>query len=489
MAVKPLTQPEYWATDAVYSTGPFIGQPQKVIPPGAFAAEGHRPGALFPTPAEFENSQQYNLTGLARWVFLGSSAGAADAHIVETDGTGRATLHGLTVTNTTTQTPVFATGNGVLAPVYRATNPNGGDGYVANLSGSTGSAFSSELEGNSKGLELTHDGSGTCIDVDASAGTGAVMVLVGNATVQAATITGGAGQAALSAVSGANALAAITANGAGTAFGVEALGGSGSSAGVGARGTATHADADGLHGRTSTSASTTAAGVRAEGRGAGTTGLFAVNQVGRAAVFQGDASSPAYAATRWVPQDDDPSAGTNDGEVFWHSDHRTLRTGIAGNGWRSMLTMGPGSALYQVAAQNFGVVQSVGNAFATLLSVSCLEAAGQGFFNGGSGGVFIAFSCEVRVPTAPRTIDIDLLVNGSSVATWSGSGTAANNGFDMVVPTSNWGQPPINIKFLHVPGAEGDLTVEIQVRSIGGGGANPEIRNAGLQIIGTFLVV
>ena len=100
MPTKPIVQPEAWATDAVYTTGPFIGQPQKVVPPGAFAAEGHRPGSLYPTPAEYENSQQNRITELCRWLFLGTSAPDPDAHVVETNASGYAGLFGLDITNT-----------------------------------------------------------------------------------------------------------------------------------------------------------------------------------------------------------------------------------------------------------------------------------------------------------------------------------------------------------------------------------------------------
>ncbi len=194
MAVKPVVQPEVWASNALYTTGPFIGSASKAVPPGAVAAEGHRPGAAFPTPAEFENSQQNAITLLSRWVFAGSSAGAADAHIVETDGTGRATLHGLTVTNTTTQTCVFATGNSAGLPVYRATQPTGGDGFLANLSGSAGSAFSSELSGTSKGLEIEMDtvaapGAGVSVVADAATTAEALTITHAGTTNHAASIT------------------------------------------------------------------------------------------------------------------------------------------------------------------------------------------------------------------------------------------------------------------------------------------------------------
>lgn len=201
MATKPVNNLAEWADSSNggnYTGGPYAGQPRKVSIPAGVAAEGFRPGALDPSAAEHINDYLNQMSLFIRWVYDGSSAGAPDAHIVETNSTGRATLHGLTVTNTTTQTPVFATGNGVLAPVYRATNPNGGDGYVADLSGSTGSAFSSELEGSSKGLELVLEnvdspGVGVSITCDAATSADAISVThagTGNGII---IVTSGAG--------------------------------------------------------------------------------------------------------------------------------------------------------------------------------------------------------------------------------------------------------------------------------------------------------
>lgn len=96
MATKPATLPRPWATLANYDTGPFIGQPMKADPGVGIAASGHRPGAAFPTPAEYENYQQYHVTNwVDTWLALGSSAGAADAHIVEANSVGRSALVGL----------------------------------------------------------------------------------------------------------------------------------------------------------------------------------------------------------------------------------------------------------------------------------------------------------------------------------------------------------------------------------------------------------
>ena len=89
MPIKPTDLPLPWATDVNYTTGPFPGDPTKDPPPLAVAAEGHRPGAAFPTTAEHQNWQQYANTAFTlEWVNLGTFNPDADAHIVETDING-----------------------------------------------------------------------------------------------------------------------------------------------------------------------------------------------------------------------------------------------------------------------------------------------------------------------------------------------------------------------------------------------------------------
>lgn len=183
MPTKPLAQPEYWATDAVYTTGPFIGQPQKVVPPGAFAAEGHRPGSLFPTPAEYENSQQNGITGLARWTFAGTYNPDADAHIVETDATGRAGLHGLTVTDLVDETAVQVSGANTVAPTLTVQCSTDATRIQASLGVSNGTGYDVDCGiGTCVGYSAVMTASpGTGVSVQADAATSGRPLLITNA--------------------------------------------------------------------------------------------------------------------------------------------------------------------------------------------------------------------------------------------------------------------------------------------------------------------
>lgn len=510
MAVKPLTQPLYWATDPVYSTGPFIGQPQKVTPPLAYAAEGHRPGANFPTPAEYENSQQYNLTGLARWVFAGSSAGAADAHVVETDSTGRATLQALTVNNAAGTAPVLATGTSAALPVYRATNTAGGNAFRADLGGSTGSALSSDLTGSSIGVNLTQAGNAVSILIAAgvSATQDCISILQSGAG-RGINVQGGPGNTAIEATAGAAQIAgdfianltsihalraiggtlrAVYGVGQGNGLGGEFLGGA--TATTGALGTGGSATAYGVHGRTANGAGSSAAGVFGEGRGAGSSGVRGENQQGYAFFFQGDTTSPAYPTGRFVPQNADPTASTNDGD-FTFGVQNQIRYCVAGFGYKPVMSMPTtGSAVLGIGVQSV-IPLAVGSTFVTVCTASCLASQGNGFYSSSFGHIVrIRFSAEIRSTVAVTTNYAFLQFQdnttglGTPIQTWTGNGTGPFAGFQMAAATTGW-QRCIVAETNYSPTADGNLIIRAQMNRDAAMN-NFEIRNARLEVIGSF---
>jgi len=90
---KPATEPT-WATDANFSSGPASGQPTKVTPAGApNVAQGFVPGEG--AAGEFVNWILNLVCSWIGWVADGSSAGAADAHLVETDSNGETKVRGI----------------------------------------------------------------------------------------------------------------------------------------------------------------------------------------------------------------------------------------------------------------------------------------------------------------------------------------------------------------------------------------------------------
>jgi hypothetical protein len=148
MATKPATAPRRWGTNPLYTTGPFIGQPGKVDPGIGVAAEGHRPGAAFPTPAEFENYQQDRITNwVTDWLRLGAFDPDPDAHLVETDATGRAGVHGLDVINTVDEIAVNISGVNTFVPTVLATCATGATVFQADIGTSSGTGFSCSVQG------------------------------------------------------------------------------------------------------------------------------------------------------------------------------------------------------------------------------------------------------------------------------------------------------------------------------------------------------
>lgn len=117
MATKPTDTVPIWASNANWSTGPSAGSPTK-IDTTPYAPDGHIEGVATPSRADVMNGFQNPVSKWCQWVEAGSSAGAADAHIVETDSAGKTTVKALAVTgpasgNTVTVTKVAASTDAV----------------------------------------------------------------------------------------------------------------------------------------------------------------------------------------------------------------------------------------------------------------------------------------------------------------------------------------------------------------------------------------
>lgn len=96
MATKPTDTVPDWPSNAVYVAGPSAGL-ATTVDPTPFAGDGHIEGVTNPTGAQVQNGWQKRAGNWCRWVEDGSFAGAADAHIVETDDDGATTVRKLQV--------------------------------------------------------------------------------------------------------------------------------------------------------------------------------------------------------------------------------------------------------------------------------------------------------------------------------------------------------------------------------------------------------
>lgn len=514
MATKPATIPAVWASNALYTTGPFIGSPSKVVPAAATAAEGHRPGALFPTPAEYENEQQNQITTwIVDWVYLGSSAGAADAHIVETDSTGRATLHGLDVNDTVDETAVNITGVNTVAPTIVATCTTGATVMQVDVGASAGTGLSAVLGvGAGIGLDVNMTatglgGVGVNVRADAaSTADGILVTQLGNG--YGIDVAGGPGSQAVRVIAGANQIAgdfstttgvaAVSTNGgttasvwgiaSGTAYALRGDGSATSTAAI--LGTTSNTSGYGVHGRTAPLGGASAAGVFAEGRGTAAIGCYARSDAGIGLIAQGDLTSPGYPAARLVPQDDDPSAYTSDGALYWRSGWQMMRHCVAVYGYKSFLSMGPGSAVYSEAVNN-AVVSDNAATYTTAVTCSLLDSEGNGYYGLASGASLrITVELEARCNVAATAILDVRIYDNTNLATiierQGGVGTALGDGYRLTDATNEW-QRSVTLSTLYTPPAEGDLVVIVEVRKGGGGAATGiHVRDIRLAISGTF---
>jgi hypothetical protein len=276
MATKPTLVPRVWASAGIYTTGPFIGSASVSDPGAGIAAEGHRPGSSYPTAAEHENSQQNRISAfVAEWVALGASTGAADAHIVETNSTGRSVLRALTITNTVDETGLVMTSVNTVQPAVSFTCTTGativtaamgnaaGVGFNANVGSGAGKGFDTTLTGSASGargfvadligvaagavgvyveadaatdadgISVLYAGTGTGLRVDSTTSTSAeaATFLGGSiACISATAISGGSGVSGTSGPAGGAGV--FGAGGGANRPGVQGLGGSGGNGGT-----------------------------------------------------------------------------------------------------------------------------------------------------------------------------------------------------------------------------------------------------------------
>lgn len=320
-------------------------------------------------------------------------------------------------------------------------------------------------------------------------GAGLAMNVTGSASSTAAAITGGAGQAALLVTGGNNSAVAMQAIGTGTSLGFVASGGAGASTATGIRGDAVHKDATGVHGRTSVTPSAIAAGVTGEARAAGSSGVHANGgTVGRGLLVRADTGgTPDYPAMRIIPQSADPASATQDGEVYWSSGHKTLRTCVATYGYRSIPTMGPGSAMIVNATNTAADGVAGSGSYGDVITATCSVANGTGVYGQAAGAeVAISVSFDVRQTTggSTNTVNVGLIdmTNGGDIARWAGDDILSGSGFFLDTTGVKWHRTVVcNVRYPFP--SDGDLEVKLEV---GGELAPLEVRNVSLTIMGTF---
>jgi hypothetical protein len=278
MATKPVSS-FVMATNANYSAGPQIGNPTKVIP--ADTANGVIPGQGVPAAW---NNYIFNITGQwTGWLLAGSTSPTLDAHIVETNASGKIEVASAIFGGTaSTQFAIRATQNtGAGSSTILVSNNGTGFGVLASSAGSS-AAIRGLCTGTGAGVQGIGLGTNNVGVQGSGTGSGAGGSFTGGSTA-------GPGILAVGGASGDG----VTATGTNAGYGVDATGGASSLAGV--RGTAGNTSSPGVYGQTSAAALSTTAGVNGFGQGdaVGVKGN-AVDGYGVSA--QSDLTSPKRAA-------------------------------------------------------------------------------------------------------------------------------------------------------------------------------------------------
>lgn len=301
MPTKPVTSPPIWASNANWTVGPHAGQPTKVAPSAGEAQNGQVGGQTY--KGQWSNYLGNLLSGwVTNWLALGSSAGAADAHIVETNALGATTLRAMTILGgAATTVGLFATGTTGAGPAQGVLGA--GVGAAPGVSGLGGDGAMSGTGASRNGGAGVRGFSGT---VDGTPGVLGIGSSVGS-------------HDGVQGYGGAEGHGVYGETSWGGSAGVDGLGPSigtrGRSAGIGVLGQSTDPDGDGVVGQTASGASTFADGVYGIGSGDG-------NAVrGRAAsgygvVAESDETAPERSAFRIRGQDAPPVTSQN-GDIYF----------------------------------------------------------------------------------------------------------------------------------------------------------------------------
>lgn len=493
MATKPATTPRVWASSGIYTTGPFIGSPSVADPGIGIAAEGHRPGSSFPTAAEHENSQQFELTTwVATWLALGSSAGAADAHILETDSAGRFGAVGATLVDAVDETCLDITAANTFAPAvnvtsaataYQASMGNGaGTGFSAPIGTGAGVGFTSFMSGTAAGgagltidadnasaadcVRLTHDGSGVACLITAT-GTGFALDVVGSsAALYGARFVGGG-------------LTSLLAEGVGGANG--AIVQSGTTAGGIALSSVLRNNTGSALTLSTPGGSTTAArGLLSSVSGFAAAAEF-VSPNYYAAIFTGDTTSPTF-PTLFVTGQNTRPASTSDGGFTYLSTESQFAVASSIDGtWRGVWTSRGGSA--QAWATSYGSqYNTLGGAGWVQTITAATTSANQ---PATSGTLRVRVTFEARTQTAVagilnyRLVD---LVNPLNTVTYAGAGIGGLAGTYLQGTTVDWSTTICFTLEISVTAGARSFRLDIQ----NGTGGDKSIRRVSIEFLGLY---
>ena len=350
MPTKPI-QSFVFATGVNYAVGPQAGNPTKIVP-------GDTINGLVPgdgVPAAWMN-YMWNICGQwSGWLLAGSPLAGLDAHLVETDATGKAELAMLELGGTAAGAIALVVNQNTGAPSAAATCTNTGAGFGLNASAAGAlAAVRGTNTGTGPGVEGLALGTNNDGMRGVGQGIGSGGRFVGGATGPGSTCTGGAS-------GGMGSLCTGTVDGQGlVAYG-------GPTAPEALLAAATKTDAAGVHGQSAMAATAAGAGVWGEGRG-DAPGVRSSAAAGYGVVAETDTTSPTRAPLRKVPQNADPLMAASGDET--HRSDLDIPRVFADGIWQSPWTTASGHAHGLAAPRTVNATNADAAAYVTLVSVN-----------------------------------------------------------------------------------------------------------------------
>lgn len=401
--------PTSWASNTNYAGGPRVGTPTRALINTQHKTDGWWPDEK--PSAQQQNQWNWEVWVWLEWVFDGSSAGAEDAHIVETDSGGIATLAKLICTGqaagslgvqssgTTSWAGGAFAGGPTNGPGVQGTGGGTGIGVQGTGGSGGGDGVFGAGQGGGDGVVGQGDGAGVGGNFTGGPTNATGVTGVGQGTGLGGSFLGGAGGAEGVLGVGQGGGDGVVGTGNGTGVGVSGTGGGSSGSGV--SGTGGSANGHGVVG----SGTGTGTGIVGLGLGTGTAIKGeAVNGYG--VVAQSDTSSPQAAAFRLVPQDDDPDTLEAAGDVIFNSTTDDMRIRDSA-GWKGVWVTPNG--FYEKLASFLGDSTTDSSSDQTKVTNTVNVPADANYD--------IHFSCQVLLAAGTATterVKVKLKVNGTT---------------------------------------------------------------------------
>lgn len=476
MPTKPTDTVFDWGTTAANYVAPgelWDGQSRlSIVGLAGACADGEVPETPDESPtAEQSNEWKRRISAfMNKWIELGTADADLNAHIVETDATGLASIGILSLGGTAfagSPLTVISNASGSAATI---TDNVGNFGLVVNANGSL-SAMRGVNTGTAAGVEGL--GSGTNNPGVKGTGTG---------SGKGGEFQGGASGNGIESTSGASGGFAGRFIAASSSPAVQGEGNASSSSSEGVQGIAQHDDATGVKGFTSATANAGAPAVQGVGRGDGDAGHFAAED-GYGLIAEADTTTPERAAFRIVPQDTDPNTIDSGGGDFW-----CLDGGTSTERWMKWSRNGDKRYLHDGLHQRMEDVLVEASSALTGVATTTTAVQSTGFTSLTGGDVILTVRAGLSISVAAGTATY--LVQSANEA-----------GFTTVLTTHETEVVDLDKSTNGLTRIEAQLLVQLKFTPTGGdverfyrlrltpsgGGANVKFWNPSIRLEGEFV--